>query len=251
MAATIELGSRQPTEETVSPLRLKTGATRMKDISVVPFPPFSVAWNRVMAPLLMSYSFQPAVAAVAPGVISRGPRRSTAAVTTATVPLGVRSSNTTTVVVVIVRHYRGGDGTALWPPQQHGPRPFFSFGWEQRGACRDGPPVNGLANSIAQEQAQRDVEMDGHGGPVSKVSGRPETTAPLARGGPLYRHATGKGCNHQAGPSHRQPLLSRTRPLRSGSNRTKWRCRYSPCRRGSGSSHRTSLHHLGGRPGRQ
>ena len=86
-----------------------------------------------------------------------------------------------------VRHYRGGDGTALWPQQQHGPRPFCSFGWEQRGACRDGPPVNGLAHSIAQGQAQRDVEMDCHGGPVSKVSGPPE------RGGaPLQaRHQRG------------------------------------------------------------
>ena len=43
--------------------------------------------------------------------------------------------------------------------------------------------MNGLANSIAQGQAQRDVEMDCHGGPVSKVSGPPETTTPLARGG--------------------------------------------------------------------
>ena len=86
-----------------------------------------------------------------------------------------------------VRHYRGGDGTALWPQQQHGPRPFCSFGWEQRGACRDGPPVNGLAHSIAQGQAQRDVEMDCHGGPVSKVSGPPE------RGGPPLqaRHQRG------------------------------------------------------------
>ena len=42
--------------------------------------------------------------------------------------------------------------------------------------------MNGLANSIAQGQAQRDVEMDCHGGPVSKVSGPPETTTPLARG---------------------------------------------------------------------
>ena len=83
-----------------------------------------------------------------------------------------------------VRYYRGGDGTALWPQQQHGPHPFCSFGWEQRGACRDGPPVNGLANSIAQGQAQRDLEMVCHGGPVSKVSGPPETTASLARGGP-------------------------------------------------------------------
>ena len=86
-----------------------------------------------------------------------------------------------------VRHYRGGDGTALWPQQQHGPRPFCSFGWEQRGACRDGPPVNELAHSIAQGQAQRDVEMDCHGGPVSKVSGPPE------RGGPPLqaRHQRG------------------------------------------------------------
>ena len=68
----------------------------------------------------------------------------------------------------------------LYPP----PRPFCSFGWEQRGACCDGPPVNGLANSIAQGQAQRDVEMDCYGGPVSKVSGPPETTESLARGGP-------------------------------------------------------------------
>ena len=44
--------------------------------------------------------------------------------------------------------------------------------------------MNRLANSIAQGQAQRDVEMDCHGEPVSKVSGPPETTASLARGGP-------------------------------------------------------------------
>ena len=44
--------------------------------------------------------------------------------------------------------------------------------------------MNGLENSIAQGQAQWDVEMDCHGGPVSKVSGPPETTASLARGGP-------------------------------------------------------------------
>ena len=102
MAATIERFSRQATEETVSPLRLRTGATRMKGISVVLFPPFLVARNRVMAPLLMSCSFQPAVAAAASAVISRGPRRSTAVVTTATVPTGIRSSSTAAVVVVIV-----------------------------------------------------------------------------------------------------------------------------------------------------
>ena len=44
--------------------------------------------------------------------------------------------------------------------------------------------MNGLANSIAQGQAQRDVEIDCHGGPVPEVSGPPEATAPLARGRP-------------------------------------------------------------------
>ena len=80
------------------------------------------------------------------------------------------------------QRYNGGHSTAL--QQQSGPRPFCSFCWEQRGACRDGPPVNGLANSIAQGQAQRDVEIDCHGGPVAEVSGPPEATAPLAKGGP-------------------------------------------------------------------
>ena len=95
--------------------------------------------------------------------------------------------------ITFVQLYRGGDGTALRPQQQHGPRPFCSFGWEQRGACRDGPLVNGLANSTAQGQAQRDVEMDCYGGPVSKVSGPPETTASLARRGPPLqaRHQRG------------------------------------------------------------
>ena len=54
----------------------------------------------------------------------------------------------------------------------------------------------GLENNIAQEQAQRDVgvddraqqqrpttEIDCHGGPVPEVSGPPEATAQLARGG--------------------------------------------------------------------
>ena len=91
----------------------------MKDISVVIFPPFSVARNRVMAPLLMSCSFQPAVAAVAPAVISRGPRRCTAVVTTATVPIGVRSSSTAVVVVVIVRN-RSCDTTAAATVQHCG-----------------------------------------------------------------------------------------------------------------------------------
>ena len=58
IAATTDLYSRQATEETASPLRLRAGATRMKDISVVLFPPFLVARNRVLAPLLMSCSSQ-------------------------------------------------------------------------------------------------------------------------------------------------------------------------------------------------
>ena len=75
-----------------------------------------------------------------------------------------------------------GDHSAA-PSQQPAPRPFSSFGWDQRYACHSRPPVDaGLANSIAQGQAQRVVEMDCHG-PLSKVSGPPETTVSLARGG--------------------------------------------------------------------
>ena len=121
MVATIELCSRQATEKTVSLLRLRTGGKRMKDISVVLFLPLLVARNRVMAPLLMSCSFQPVVAAVVPAVISRGPRRSTAVVTTATVPIGVRSSSTAAVVVVIVRN-RSCDTTAAATVQHCGRR---------------------------------------------------------------------------------------------------------------------------------
>ena len=110
----------------------------MKDISVILFPPFSVARNRVMASLLMSCSFQPAVAAVASAVISRGPRHSTAVVTTATVPIGVRSSSTATVVVVIVRN-RSCDTTASATVQHCGrsssmaPAPSVALA-ESRGA---------------------------------------------------------------------------------------------------------------------
>ena len=123
-----------------------------------------------------------------------------------------------------VRRYSGGDGTALSPQQQPAPRPFSSFvrdqryngghsaappsqqlaprpfssfGWDQRYACHSRPQVNaGLANNIAQGQAQRDVgvddrteqqrpatEIDCYGGPVPEVSGPLEATAPLARGG--------------------------------------------------------------------
>ena len=130
------------------------------------------------------------------------------------------------------QRYNGSHSTA--PQQQPRPRPFSSFGWDQRYVCHSRPPVNaGLANNIAQGQAQRYVgvddraeqqrpttEIDCHGGPVPEVFGPPDATAPLARGGSLYRHATSDGCNHLAGPSHRQPSLSRTRPLRSGFSRT-------------------------------
>ena len=134
------------------------------------------------------------------------------------------------------QRYNGGHSTA--PQQQPRPRLFSSFGWEQKDASRDGPPMNGLANSIAQGQARRDVEMDCHGGPVSEVSGPRRQPHRWHEGGSLYRHATNDGCNHLAGPSHRQPSLSRTRPLRSGFSRTIWRCRCSRSRRDSSSRHR-------------
>ena len=127
MAATVELCSRQATEETVSPLRLRTGGTRMKGISVVLFPPFSGPFSSVFGDPesdhgptpYMSCSFQPAVAAAAPAVISRGPRRNTAVITTATVLIGVRSSSTAAVVVVIVRN-RSCDTTAAATVQHCG-----------------------------------------------------------------------------------------------------------------------------------
>ena len=118
--------------------------------------------------------------------------------------------------------FTGNRGTTA-QQQQTAPRPFCSFGWEQRYACHNRPPVNaGLANNIAQGQPQWGVCVDGreeqqrsstevdchgepfseafeppepyeqqrtstevncHGGPVSEVSGPPEATAPLARGG--------------------------------------------------------------------
>ena len=60
---------------------------------------------------------------------------------------------------------RGADGSAgysaTFAQQQPDPGPFRSFGWGQRYACSNGPPVNGgLSNSIAQGQAQRDVGVD-------------------------------------------------------------------------------------------
>ena len=93
------------------------------------------------------------------------------------------------------QRYNGGHSTA--PQQQPAPRPFSSFDWDQRYACHSRPPVNArLANNFAQGQAQRDVgvddraeqqrpttETDCHGGPVPELSGPPEATAPLARGG--------------------------------------------------------------------
>ena len=88
---------------------------------------------------------------------------------------------------------RGADGSAgygaTFAQHQPAPRPFRSFGWGQRYACRNRPPVNGgLSNSIAQGQAQRDVgvddqdegqrsstEVEYHGGPLSEVFGPPES----------------------------------------------------------------------------
>ena len=191
----------------------------------------------------------------------------------------------------------GADGSAGYgatfaqqqTEQQPAPHPFSSFGWDQRYAYRNGPPVNGgLSNSIAQGQAQRDVgvddqeegqrpsteaehhggplsevfgppesvehqrattEMDCHGGPVSEVSRPPEAIASLARGGlPLQarhqRRLQPPSSNHLVGPSHRQPPLSRTRPLRSDFGRTIWRCRCSPSERDRSSRRRRQWHLL-------
>ena len=84
-----------------------------------PFPSVFGGPESGHAPLLMSCSFQPAIAAAAPAVISRGPRRSTAVVTTATVPIGVHISSTAVVVVVIVRN-RSYDTTAVATVQHCG-----------------------------------------------------------------------------------------------------------------------------------
>ena len=91
------------------------------------------------------------------------------------------------------QYERGADGSAgygaIFAQQQPVPRPFRSFGWDQRYACRNRPPVNGgLSNSIAEEQAQRDVgvgdqeqsqrpstEVEYHGGPLCQVFGPPES----------------------------------------------------------------------------
>ena len=148
------------------------------------------------------------------------------------------------------QRYSGGHSTA--PPQQPRPRHFSSFGWDQRYACHSRPPVNaGLANNIAQGQAQRDVgvddraeqqrpttEIDCHGGPVPELSGPPEATAPLARGGLPLQARRQRRLHHLAGHSHRQPSLSRTRPFRSGFSRTIWRCQCSPSRRDRSSRRR-------------
>ena len=42
----------------------------------------------------------------------------------------------------LVRHYSGGDGIALSPQQRPAPRPFSSFGWDQRynGGYSTAPP---------------------------------------------------------------------------------------------------------------
>ena len=78
--------------------------------------------------------------------------------------------------------------------------------------------------------------------PSLALSGTRDTTAATVQrrssSQALYRHATSDCCSHLAGPSHRQPSLSRTRPLRSDFSRTIWRCRCSPSRRDRNSRRR-------------
>ena len=125
------------------------------------------------------------------------------------------------------QRYNGGHSTA--PQQQPRTRPLSSFGWDQRYACPSRPPVNaGLANNIAQGQAQRDGSVDDRAEqqrPTTDIDFMvdlfPRCPDPRRQphrwheGDSLYRHAASDGFNHLAGPSHRQPSLSRTRPLSS------------------------------------
>ena len=102
--------------------------------------------------------------------------------------------------------------------------------------CHGEPLSEVFGPPESEEQQRTTTEMDCHDGTVSEVSGPRRQPH---RWGSLYRHATSEGCNHLAGPSHHQPPLSRTPHLRIGFNRTRWRCRCSPCRRGSGNSHQS------------
>ena len=84
-----------------------------------PLPPFSVARNRVMAPLLMSCSFQPAVAGSS-GTgcdIPRSPPQYSCSNNDYGTNRGPQqqygSGSRSYRAKPFVRHYRGGDGTAL------------------------------------------------------------------------------------------------------------------------------------------
>ena len=94
------------------------------------------------------------------------------------------------------QRYNGGHSTA--PQQQPRPRLFCSFGWEKRGACRDGRPVNGLANSIAQGKAQRVLRWTAMVGLFLRCLNPRRQSHRSHEGGSLYRHVASDDCNHLA-----------------------------------------------------
>ena len=144
-----------------------------------------------------------------------------------------------------VRRYSGGNGTALLPQQQPAPRPFSSFVRDQRynGGHSTAPlqqPAPRPFSSFVRDQRYN----GGHRtAPQQQPAPRPfssfvrdqrynggHRTAPQQQPGPL------QACHQRrlqppSGTSHRQPSLSRARPLRSGFSRTIWSCRCSPSRR--------------------
>ena len=168
----------------------------------------------------------------------------------------VRSSSTAAVVVVIVRN-RSCDTTAAATVQHCGrststaPAPSVALAGSRGVLAAMDRRLMGWRIVLRRGKRSGMLRWTAMVGLFLRCLDPRRQPHRWQEGGPLYRHATSDGCNHLAGPSHHQPPLSRTRPLRNGSNRTRWRCPCSPCQRGSGSSHRTPLHHLGGRPRRQ
>ena len=148
-----------------------------------------------------------AVAAAAPSMLSRVLRRSTVVVIAI-----VRNRSCDATAATMLQHCRRSSS------QLHAPSLALSG-------------TRGTTASIVQRRSS-----SSHPHALSlALSGTRGTSAATAQrrssSQALCRHATSDGCNHLAGPSHRQPLLSRTRPLRSGFSRTIWRCRFSPSRR--------------------
>ena len=138
-----------------------------------------------------------------------------------------------------VRHYIGGDtvqhcrrSSSQAPAPSialSGTRDTTAASVQRRSSSQPHAPSLALFGTIGTTAAtvQRRSSSQLHA-PSLALSGTRGTTAAIVQrrssSQALYRHATSDDCNHLAGPSHRQPSLSRTRPLRSGFSRTIWRC---------------------------